>query len=302
MKSRIKVLILIIPVIFAGMILFGCSQKDYNEKKVLSEIKEQPDIEVPVLVNESLFYGALDKVKKSDVDKNFNVYGGIVPHHDLASELIADFFQKLSQYAEPKTFIILGPNHSDVALAPAISGRVTWQTPFGSVSNNYEILEELKEEGAVTYDEENFSKEHSIAVLTPFIAYYFPESLIAPIIFTSKHDREQSLALAEELEKYLNEDTILISSLDFSHYLPSDLTAEKDELTLELIKSKDYETIAKLNSDYIDSPACLIVLLRAMELMQVPGLEILQHSEAGQLINQELESSTSYFTLFFTKQ
>ena len=309
--NKTKLLILIIPAIMVivGIILFcvviskesAGSYLNENFNTSTPQISSQKTIEVPVYVDQNLFYSSIDNTKKYEEKKFVDVRGGILPHHDLVSDLIADFFQKLSESAEPKTFIILGPNHLDVGLSPAISGRVVWQTPMGPVSNDYDILEELEMSGAITFDEENFIQEHSIKVLTPFIKYYFPDAKIVPIIFTSKHTLEQSLSLADDLKKYLdNKEVVLISSVDFSHYLSSALSEEKDKITLEAIESNNYEMISSLNSDYLDSPASLIVLLRTMELLAAENIEVLQHTDAGGFLGQELKNSTSYFTIFFT--
>ena len=227
--------------------------------------------------------------------------GGIVPHHDLASDLIEDFFYRLSLTAQPETFIILGPNHADIGLSPAISGEPVWQTLSGPIENDEKILKELIDRKKISLDQENFEKEHSVRVLIPFLQRHFPDAKLLPIILTSKHDLELSMDLAEELALYIDgKSAVIISSIDFSHYLASDIAEEKDEITLDLIKNRNYQEIAGLNSDYLDSPASLIVFLRTMELLEADNMEIIEHSNSAKIIGKDLQNSTSYYTMLFT--
>ena len=107
--------------------------------------------------------------------------------------------------------------------------------------------------------------------------------------------------LAEELALYIDgKSAVIISSIDFSHYLASDIAEEKDEITLDLIKNRNYQEIAGLNSDYLDSPASLIVFLRTMELLEADNMEIIEHSNSAKIIGKDLQNSTSYYTMLFT--
>jgi len=305
-NKKLKSIFIIIPVVLviAGMILFFLFNKNKSETLPMDfqgiQNQKEDVIEIPVEINEFLFYESLTKAKKIKYETVNQIKGGIAPHHDVASDLIADFFHQLSLNSNPKTFIILGPNHENIGLASAISEKAKWQTLFGIVEQDNIILQDLKDAGYITFDQENFIKEHSIKVLTPFIKYYFPDAKIVPIIFTTEFNQYD--LLANKLKKYIVEDkAVIISSIDFSHYLTTDEAETKDQITLEAINNRDYEFLSKFDSDYLDSPACLIILLKTMDLSKTGNIQILQHSNSGKIIGQDLQSSTSYFTMFFTE-
>jgi len=299
MKTKLKKLIIfIIPValVASGMVLFLSMRQ--NEKPEVNENIVQNAINISVEVGDELLYKGLENVNKKQFQDFENIKGGIVPHHDLASEMIADFFNGIKSQ-DIETIIILGPNHSNIG-QPAISEKAVWHTLFGTVEQDNQIVNELKQKGLVSFDENNFTKEHSIKVLTPFIKYYLPEAKIVPIIFTTEFNDYD--LLAQSLEKYLQyENTILISSIDFSHYLPKQEADKNDLETIEAIEKRDYQFLSKFNSDYLDSPTSIIVLLKAMDLINAENIDIIDHSNSASILGQNLNETTSYYTILFAQ-
>jgi AmmeMemoRadiSam system protein B len=228
--------------------------------------------------------------------------GGIVPHHDLASVEIARFFRTLKlQNPNIENFIVLGPNHRDIAIAPVTTSALSFETRLGRLPNNFDLTNSFVKAGSVNYDEINFAPEHSIKVLTPFIKNYYPNAKVVPIILTSKNtiddDKRLALFLADIIKR--NPNTIVIGSIDFSHYLASDTAKQMDEVTVDAIAKSDYEKIASFTSDNLDSPSTLITLLETMRLLGASKQQILEHNNSAQILGRDLNYSTSYYTIIF---
>lgn len=225
---------------------------------------------------------------------------GIVPHHDLASELIAEVFQTIAHEKKVTRVIIVGPNHSDAGSSLVYSARFDWQTPERKVLADQGVIGSLYKSGVIGLDDKILANEHAAFVPILFVAHYFPEATVVPLIISSKQTADQSFALAKTLTSLLDENTIVIGSIDFSHYLPSDVAVKKDALTAELMKKKDYRRIAQLNNDYVDSPQSVVTMLKLAELRGLNTLE-LRHTNSGGFMHRQLLSSTSYFALCFGK-
>jgi MEMO1 family protein len=308
-KELKSFVVIIIPavVIAAGVVLFLLyyNQATHSElAEIQNEVEESTTyhkiIDVPVEINEIVFYEAIREAAGRDKVLVDNLQGGIVTHHDLVSNLMADFFVQIKTNSNPKTFIMIGPNHPDVGLAPGISGRIDWQTPFGVLEHDYAILDELEAGRYLAYDEENLIPEHSIKVLLPFIKYYFPEAKIAPIALTSKYGLEETIEFAEVLAEYLEDpDVVLVTSIDFSHYLPASEATEMDKVTWEAMQKRDYQSISKFNNDYVDSPLSLVAVLHAMGVLSANQMTVLQHTNSDEYFSESIESTTSYFTVLF---
>jgi MEMO1 family protein len=247
------------------------------------------------------FYPMLNRVEQGigEVEER-KIIGGIMPHHGLAAEMMAEFFYKLKKsYPQVETFIILGPNHDDLG-EKVISAPFKWRIKdVGEVEIRPELYRDFLERKIAFANINVFEKEHSTQVMMPYIARYFPDAKVLPLIFTSKMTESEIDAFASELVKIVDDKTVVIGSLDFSHYLPSAETPNYDAETLNAIINRDYAKILTFNNDNVDSPVTLSVFLKTMDLLKTENVEILQNKNSADFIGREVDSSTSYFTMFF---
>ncbi len=292
------IIITLVILIIAGVILFynrnDQAIEHFDEARAFRELEP-----IKVDFDENLFYRAIAQPEKFKIRDR--LVGATLPHHEIASDHLAKFFAQLAKEQSVDTFIILGPKHSDVAAWPAISAETYWQTSLGPVYQAESILDDLTESGAVVYDQENFIPEHSIKTIIPFVKYYFPEAKVAPIILTSRHDQSMSLALAQKISLLLEDKkTLILSSIDFSHYLDLETAERNDQITLEAIYNRDYFLLSNLNSDYLDSPPALIVLLEAMRLSETNDFELIDHSNSAKILGGD-QNTTSYIIGYFSK-
>lgn len=227
------------------------------------------------------------------------IKGVIVPHHDLASDLIAEVLQKVAQSEKPERIILLGPNHPDRGSASVLTTKAVWQMGELQVVPDEETIQELLNRRVVVSDTAVLSHEHSIFTILPFIHTYFPDAKIVPLILKSDLGRRDAFNLAKHLQDFLDDKTLLIASIDFSHYLPSNVAPQKDRYTQQLIFTHAYEKIIELTSEYSDSPASLITLLKTMELTHATSTTLVRNTNSGQILKRPLYSSTSYFTIMF---
>ena len=223
----------------------------------------------------------------------------IVPHHDLASDLIAEALQKVAQSEQPKRIILIGPNHPDLGSATVLTTKAIWQMRDIKVFPDELVLNNLVDQHVAEVDDTILSHEHSIYTILPFIHTYFPDAKVVPLILSSKLHITGSFALAQTLQKYLDDQTLVIASIDFSHYLPSDEDPIKDAYTKQIILSRDYNDIASLHNDHMDSPPSLITILKTMDLAGMISTTILRNSNSGLIVGRPIYSSTSYFTILF---
>ena len=217
MLKNVTIILLIIlaVLLIVSMIFVFVPQKDVKSER--SYVKsDQLDI-IEAEFNAERFYPAISKYPVLKNEEKEEIYGLIVPHHDLAGDLIAQAMQQVSVSREIDRIVVVGPNHTDVGFGPAISAKADFQAQNGVVSVDSDLLDQLNQKAFVVYDKANFEIEHSIKVLIPFIKHYFPEAKVIPVIFTSKFDQEE--LLGQELANSIDNKTLIIASIDFSHYL-----------------------------------------------------------------------------------
>src|SRR5258706_2937352 len=66
--------------------------------------------------------------------------GGIIPHHLVASDNIANFFKTI-QPLSPSTLVLIGPNHYEKGNFDVLTSLSSWDTPNGIVSSNAAIIQ-----------------------------------------------------------------------------------------------------------------------------------------------------------------
>lgn len=304
-KNKIKFLI---PALFVAGILAYLFLVDsfFIKPKIDGAQLEQTETQAfitPVPYNWPLFYTALEKQASQELIRKKAV-AAIAPHHDLAAEYTAELFSKLSN-SEIKTVIIIGPNHENSGTADAITGVIDYRLLDGFVATDKDWVAWLSREKLAVSEPENFKNEHSIYALVPFVKYYFPEAKIVPIILKSSLLQEQALKLGNAIAgqivaNNLVESTLVIGSIDFSHYLSTEQANLKDIETKEAIISRDYNRLYSFGDDNLDSPMTMITVLAAATYLGSNKTEIIANvnqAEATGLIS--VPSSTSYFTIIF---
>lgn len=261
--------------------------------------KESPTHELrfydPKSFNEGIIRAG-EEEKKTDYD----ILGGIIPHHLLPGYMIADFFNRLS-VQKPTTVIIVGPNHYEKGDYLALTSQYDWETPFGVVRPNTKIIADLLERSLVKVDEAVVSNDHSTAGSMSFIKHYLPDAQVVPIVLSAKMSEADSEKLAKSLSRYVSKDTVLVAAVDFSHYLSGERARENDKLTWRAMESFDHQKLLQLNNDYLDSPISIVTLLKAMQEVGATELDLLHNTNSGFMARDNTIKTTSYFSVNFKK-
>lgn len=284
-KNRKIILFFIIPLILC--------QVSYGRDMYFGAMSDKPD-EFKIIIDTYRANPVVSEPIKGQIK------GGILPHHLLASWMMADFFEVLRSNTHPKRIIIIGPDHFVKGLSTVSVGILPYKTSSGMLECDIDAAQPIRKILHLPNDIEAFSGEHSIGNIVPFVKYYFPDSKIIPIILQKDVPPIMQKQLIQELSKLLNQpDTIVLLSIDFSHnHTPQD--ADKlDIVTRKVILDYDYKNIEKAD---VDSHSGLEVLMRAMEIIHAKDTVIRFHSNSAQLTGDYSRNDvTSYHTIFFVQ-
>jgi len=228
-----------------------------------------------------------------------NVVAGIIPHHLLAADLIANFFRNL-EGQDYDAVILIGPNHFLLGQSDIITSAYDWQTPYGVLGQDGSILKELLDIGKIRVEEDVMQGEHSINSEVAFIKKTFPNATFLPIILKPNVDEQTATDLAEALFKiYQNKKVLVLASVDFSHYKTSQEAQQDDKASIAAITGFDFSNIYHLA---IDSPASIYTLLKFSQLSKAK-FNFLANSNSAILSGKpDLSSTTSYVTGFFVRE
>lgn len=301
-------------VLFCIGMLTACTSSNINSaynnvepsrKEIITSFFSQPfidkgeetaDYQYAAPWDELMYERFYEQVVDPKIDKQ--IKGGIVPHHILGGKVIATFFDTLRQQ-KPSTIVLIGPNHFSRGNAQIITSDHDWKTPYGDLKIRNRVLDKLSEKGLVAFDDNVIAEEHSIYSLISFIKKSLPDTRVVPLIIKNDTDYLTLNRLVDSLTKELPKDTVIVSSIDFSHYQIPTAAAYHDEYTKGVIRSFDFNRLKNLE---IDSVPSLYVLMKLMEQYGTEEVAYELHSSSAELsFAYDTEDTTSYYSPYFVK-
>jgi AmmeMemoRadiSam system protein B len=244
------------------------------------------------------FYEDLYKYPKQKIDFSSAPVAGVIPHHLLAGDLIAEFFSNLESY-NYDTIVLLGPNHFSAGTGKIISSAEDWQTPYGVLPVDAEALKILTDSHEASVEEGIFEQEHSIYGEVAFIKKTFPRAKFLPLVLRPNLSSSEAENLAKQLYQIsLTKKILVISSTDFSHYKTSAEAQADDARSLAILKNNSFGAVYQMA---VDSPPATYVLLKYANFSGANFIKLNNSNSALLSGNKEVSSTTSYITGYFGK-
>ncbi len=280
----------------SGLVLFG-NIGFRNSATLIDETKTTDFHPSMFYFNNSDFFSASLKpfADVKSLDPQPRIF--IVNQHVLAAHLIAKQFM-LAADPKVKTVVLITQNNWNAGQAPVITSRYGWKTPLGIIESATKLADNLIEKNLAAVDENIFNNEHGINGIVPYVARVFPNARVVPLVIRDKTSDDVVDALAAELSKLDLSETVIVGTIDMSHYMPKYVADAHDRLAVQAIKNFEYETLLKLD---IDTAPTLRTILKVAELVgeknfvQTGGI-----NSADIVSDPELMITTSYVTGYFT--
>lgn len=241
----------------------------------------------------------LSKVIKRD-EHPIKAFGCISPHagYIYSGEVAGKVY---SSIRIPETAILIGPNHRGLGYPCAIYPEGSFKTPLGEASINEALAHKILQ--ASKYLKEDFSAhipEHSLEVQIPFLQYINPQIKIVPI--TMADDSLEVIEdLAESIHKNMDDETIVIASSDFSHYIPHEIAKKVDYYAIESILNIDpfefYNRVVSKNLS-ICGYAPITVLLIVMKKLGIKNAKLIDYKTSGD-VTRDYTSVVGYAGIIF---
>ena len=178
----------------------------------------------------------------------------IVPHagYIYSGKIAASVFNQLEEDYE--TVFLIGPSHNHPLKNVSVSGFKYYSTPLGNVEVSEKSREMDKREEIISTIEEAHGNEHSLEIELPFLQYKLNDFEIVPLLVGQTNSTE----LKEVLMNYLDEEDLIVVSVDLSHYHEYNEAITLDSYSVSSIMNLD--TNAIFNAE-IDAPWAVASLL-----------------------------------------
>jgi AmmeMemoRadiSam system protein B len=243
-------------------------------------------------------YAVEQKSPKVEGETTRRIRAIVVPHHLVSSAAIATGFVALKGQSFKK-IVMITPDHFFQCEKTLCTTNAVYETFFGNVSADVSTVSKLIASPIVSDNPKLFKAEHGIFADVPFAAKLFPGVKVTPIALNTTNWKLQQKEIKELIESVLDEQTVLVISSDFSHYLPLEKSNEMDEQTAETIFAKDFDGISKLNNaDQSDCLGCLWALASIANDRGFYNPSVRSHTNSATILQDEkIPETTSHFTM-----
>jgi AmmeMemoRadiSam system protein B/AmmeMemoRadiSam system protein A len=216
----------------------------------------------------------LNDVKK----ENLNVKAIIVPHagYMYSGRTAAHSFRQLS--GDTEKVIVLGTAHRYPLKGASVQDYDYYNSPLGKVKVSGDVKNILKEKNVVSIEEADY-EEHSIEIEIPFLQRVLGKFELIPIIVGKVNSTEFSALL----EKYYEEKTVIVASVDLSHFHNYTDAKMLDDYSIKCILDLNSEGIDEAE---IDSPYAIKALLELAKRKQWKT-KLLDYKNSGDIIRDK---------------
>lgn len=227
----------------------------------------------------------------------------IVPHHLLAEDDIREMFRLASENrkTDPVMRVVLvSPNHFSVGRSWVIGSGRDWDAPDGVLLADRAAISFLNRDngGLVEFDDDILEREHGVRGLLPFVKEYFPQAAVVPLALRDSMPDAAVDALADTLSQFDGR-TILVVSVDFSHYLDWNFSRFHDEKSIEILEAGDLDRIKRMD---VDCLGCLRLAVRYADSKSAGNFHLVSRtstleSVGRNVVGEETSHITGYFSV-----
>jgi len=187
----------------------------------------QKIIKVGVLI---LIMGTLASCSSGGNDVR-GIRGVILPHHNLVGNYIDDFYAEIAEgeVGEVERVILLSPNHDHI-------GYGFMQSTFeldSELELDREFIEKLVANEVVEVGSVGLESEHGVMLHVMRLEKYFPDAKLVPLMISWQTPGEYLDAFVEAVLAVDGlEGTLVVASIDFSHYVTEEVAVRNDQRTV----------------------------------------------------------------------
>ena len=227
--------------------------------------------------------------------ESVRAHAGIAPHHGLASETIARFYDNMPRDVE--RVILLGPDHFKAGRNNVTICPLAWRVGNNVLEVDDAATSALISKGGAAAESIPFRLEHSIGLHIVFINRYFPNSKVtALMVKNTALFRELSKLVPVVSELLMQKGTIIILSMDFSHDKMPEEAGHEDDKSVNSLLSFDSDNLEALD---IDAPRAAWLFLEALKRRGTISGTLLERTNSSEITNRLDLLCTSYATMIF---
>lgn len=245
------------------------------------------------------FSAALERLSATGVEPSRGARVVIVPHHWLAGHLILGGLRDLAAAGGVRRVILVGPNHIGAGGAAATTSGRGWATRFGVVGADRAAVSSLVRRGLARSEPDVLTWEHSISGIVPAIAREVPGARVVPLALRAARTPGEVRLLAAALAGMMDRGTVLVASVDFSHYLSAAQARERNRESVSALRAMDAARVLGWGNEHLDSPPSIALAIETARALGATEFVLRADSDSARLGGSSLADVTSYVAGYY---
>lgn len=278
----------------------------------------------------TLLFSLIGCQSNTDILANFstlpqNTRGFIVPHHLFVEPYIDTFYQEIGKTVDAnfiERIILLSPNHFNYGWSTiqTTDEKIVLSDPDEkTLPLDLDAIALITQTGPIQIEPEKFSLEHGITVEENFLAQTFPNAKLIPLILKTDTPQERIDRACEKLLQLDLSHTIIVGSLDFTHYTSEKTALKNDERTVNFLENLHspqsepltLDTIKTLATSFdldqtpdglaVDSPETLYFFLRLIQSQNALDFTLWKRTSSASILNNSdpTQNTSHLFGTFY---
>jgi len=222
-----------------------------------------------------------------------NIFGIVSPHAGYTySGKTASYAYNLLKNKNYDKVIIISPSHREYFTGCSIFNGDAYKTPLGVVEVDKELAQRIIQGSkSIFFGMEGHRQEHAVEVQIPFLQAVLKDFKIVPIVMGDQ-GRVFVDDLANQIANAVDENTLVVSSSDLSHFYSKQKANELDSIVANHISDFNYDKLQK-DLDTRKCEACgggpIVVLMKAAALLGKKKSVLLHRSDSGDVSGDNSE-------------
>ena len=221
------------------------------------------------------------------------IFGIVSPHAGYVySGQTAAYAYNLLKGKIYKRVVLISPSHAEYFTGISVFEGDAYETPLGIVEVDKEFVNKLVDNaGYIFKGEEGHRNEHALEVQIPFLQLVLKDFKIVPIVMGDQSRRfvdELALKLAENVD----DETLIVSSSDMSHFHSKESADKLDSIVEKRINKFDYDSLQN-DLDHRKTEACgggpIIAMMKAASLKNKMHALVIHRSDSGDVSGNNRE-------------
>ncbi|MBU1006118.1 MAG: AmmeMemoRadiSam system protein B [Candidatus Omnitrophica bacterium] len=208
----------------------------------------------------------------------------VVPHagYDYSGQVAAYAFKEIKN-KKFKKIIIISPSHYAGFDGISVYNKGFFETPLGLVKIDEALADRIMQKSSrFLFYPAAHEREHAIEVELPFLQRIYEDFTIVPITM-GRPILDDVQILLSSLYDVMDKETLLIMSVDLSHYYTYEEAVEMDTRAISAIKDLDAELLLhqlKAGNVELDAPIAVLATMMLADKFNATG-EILKYANSG---------------------